>query len=230
MTNPEFSSAFDLYFNNITSNQAPGLDEYEKSEFLTAAQEQLVRGAYNGSLTGVPFEVTEEVRRSLSNLVDTKVLTPIKSDLPTSLKDASSYIAQLDFDKVLFIVYEEATLADNSLGCASNNIASVVPTTHDAFKKTVRNPFRGPNEDRVLRLDVQQESNNIELISKYKIGSYLVRYIRKPRPIILEDLVGISIDGQTEASECELPTQVHRYILDLAVKIAKQTWLSNQNN
>lgn len=33
--NQEFSDEFDVLYNNISSNQAPGLDEYEKSLFLT---------------------------------------------------------------------------------------------------------------------------------------------------------------------------------------------------
>lgn len=33
----EFSDEFDVLFNNISSNQAPGLDQYEKSLFLTRA-------------------------------------------------------------------------------------------------------------------------------------------------------------------------------------------------
>lgn len=43
MTTQEFSNEFDVLYNNIMSNQAPGLDEYEKSIFLTKAQEELVR-------------------------------------------------------------------------------------------------------------------------------------------------------------------------------------------
>ena len=43
MTNEEFSNEFDVLYNSITSNQAPGLDEYEKSVFLTKAQSQLVK-------------------------------------------------------------------------------------------------------------------------------------------------------------------------------------------
>ena len=39
----EFSAEFDILYNNITSNIAPGLTEYEKSVFLTQAQEQLVK-------------------------------------------------------------------------------------------------------------------------------------------------------------------------------------------
>ena len=42
MNHLEFSSEFDILYNNIMSNTAPGLDEYEKSVFLTQAQEQLI--------------------------------------------------------------------------------------------------------------------------------------------------------------------------------------------
>ena len=43
MTNPEMSNEFDILYNNITSNQAPGLDEYEKSVFLTKAQDEIIK-------------------------------------------------------------------------------------------------------------------------------------------------------------------------------------------
>lgn len=43
MTCEEFSNEFDLLYNNIMSNQAPGLDEYEKSVFLTRAQDDIVK-------------------------------------------------------------------------------------------------------------------------------------------------------------------------------------------
>lgn len=35
MNNKEFSREFDILYNNIMSNSAPGLNEYEKSVFLT---------------------------------------------------------------------------------------------------------------------------------------------------------------------------------------------------
>ena len=47
MTTQEFTDQFDILYNNITSNQAPGLDEYEKSVFLTIAQDDIVKGYYN---------------------------------------------------------------------------------------------------------------------------------------------------------------------------------------
>ena len=48
MTTQEFSPEFDLLYNNISSNQAPGLTEYEKSIFLTQAQEEIALGLYGG--------------------------------------------------------------------------------------------------------------------------------------------------------------------------------------
>lgn len=53
MTVKEFSSEFDVLYNSITSNQAPSLDEYEKSVFLTKAQEELVRAYFNKSLNKI---------------------------------------------------------------------------------------------------------------------------------------------------------------------------------
>ena len=76
MTLQEFNTNFDLLYNNIASNQAPGLDEYEKSVFLTKAQEELVISLYDGrNSSGESFENTEEARRSLSSLVKTYTTT-----------------------------------------------------------------------------------------------------------------------------------------------------------
>ena len=47
MSPEEFSEQFDIYYNNITSNQAPGLNEYEKSVFLTQAQYEVVLAYLN---------------------------------------------------------------------------------------------------------------------------------------------------------------------------------------
>ena len=43
----EFSDRFDILYNNITSNQAPGLTEHEKSIFLTKAQDEVLKNYFN---------------------------------------------------------------------------------------------------------------------------------------------------------------------------------------
>lgn len=47
MNNNEFSNQFDVLYNNIMSNEAPGLNEYEKSVFLTKAQDEIVKNHFN---------------------------------------------------------------------------------------------------------------------------------------------------------------------------------------
>ena len=73
MTNQEFSDQFDLLY-NITSNQAPGLDEYEKSVFLTTAQE--VIKAYFRPTTN---KVQEGYDDSSTRQVDFSNITRIKT-------------------------------------------------------------------------------------------------------------------------------------------------------
>lgn len=53
MTPEEMSNEFDVLYNNITSNQAPGLDEYEKSLFLTKAQDEIIKAYFNPKLNKV---------------------------------------------------------------------------------------------------------------------------------------------------------------------------------
>ena len=64
----EWSLQFDLLYQNITSNKAPGLNKYEKSLFLTSAEYVIAMQIYNGSL-GRSFESTEDATVYLSNLV-----------------------------------------------------------------------------------------------------------------------------------------------------------------
>ena len=48
MTVQELSHEFDLLYNNLSSNSAPGLTEYEKSRLLTTAQEQVLSAIIGG--------------------------------------------------------------------------------------------------------------------------------------------------------------------------------------
>ena len=59
------------------------------------------------------------------------------------------------------------------------------------------------------------------------VDSYTkLRYLKYPKPIILTDLSvafpseGLSIDGETAQSNCELNESLHREILDRAVELA----------
>ena len=218
MTNKEFSDGFSTLLNSFGITPNITLDEYEKSTFLTNAQEQLIIDIYSGRniIYGKSFEQTEEIRRYLSNLVETyETSTKVTGKLGLS-KDSVFFEIPQD---TWFITYEVAFLKDSRLGCLDGIEASVVPLPQDDLYRAKDNPFRGPSKDRVLRLDIK--SDLAELISKYNVDKYLMRYISQPTPIILEDLPdGLSINGVSTESECELNPVVHRAILERAVQLA----------
>ena len=179
---------------------------------------------YNGKNPfGDSFERTEEIRRYLSNLIKTAVI-PNRVSGQNGLSKSSVFF-QLPED-LWFITYESLNLSDNSLGCKNKESISVIPITQDDYHRLKNNPFRNSNERRALRLD---SSNSIvEIISKYNIESYLVRYIARPAPIILTPLTGgLSVNGETKKTECELNPVLHRTILEKAVELALRSKVPN---
>lgn len=223
MTLQEFSDEFDVLLNSFNEPSMPmgispqtlyKLDEYEKSIFLTEAQEALVKGLYTGKITGESLERTEELRRELDALIVT--CTP-EATTGTGVSN-NSYFFQLP-DDLWYITYEAVDLGDNAY-CSGDSVMRVVPMLQDDWHRAKNNPFRQPNKRKAVRLD--SGSKVVEIISAYPIVSYLVRYLRKPNPIILTDLESLqAIDGITKQTDCELSTLLHRPILEAAVQLAK---------
>lgn len=244
MTIPEFSSKFDVLLNSYNfppefgdTNPKfnPALNEYEKSVFLTEAEREIFVSLYTGrDITEGGFEVTEENRRYLDTLVESKSYTPSSSYNDEYKASSNSVVVTLDKD-VAFITMEQVTY-DSEDACLDKFRAKVYPVTQDEFARVKDNPFRGPTKYKVLRLDIDQ--NKVELIPAegYKIKKYLVRYLRKPNPIILTDLrgTGLTIDGDDEPStECEMDSMLHDAILRRAVVLAvnsKSLGMPSTNN
>lgn len=225
MTVREFSDSFDVLLNSLAYNTQFGqqnnpmtvsLDEYEKSVLLTKAQHDVVEALYEGTLQNDSFEETETLRRSLDSLIVTEYPEQV-SDL-TGLS-SNSVFYKLN-DNLWWITYESVKLSSGAY-CDSSTL-EVIPVRQDEYHKMRQNPFKQPNERRVLRLDCG--NNIVELISEYPISEYLVRYVKKPQPIILVSLEGtdLTIDGLQTVSECELNTLLHKTILDRAVQLAQQ--------
>lgn len=220
----EFSDEFDILLNSYSTTPPYGdenklditLNEYEKSVFLTKAQDDIVIELYTGkNQFGDSFEKTEEIRRYLSDLVKTVELSEKLTGYTGVSK--SSMFFKLPED-VWFITYESATLKDERLGCLDGEEATIVPVTQDEYYRIAKNPFRGPSKGRAVRLDIGD--GVIEIISDYNIDKYLVRYLSRPKPIVLEDLSELSVNGVKVRTECELNPVIHRAILERAVRLA----------
>lgn len=212
MTLQEFSIEFDLLYDNISSNQAPGLTEYEKSVFLTQAQDALILDLYKGT-AGDSFESTEEVTRYLNTLVKSY----------TYDKNSMSHDIEYGVHKY------ELTLQPNTLfvildyGIIRNKAAKVIATPHDKLLKNINNPFK----QEIIRIS---EDSKIILYSKSsELTEYIVKYLITPTPIILKGALeeGLTIGGYTTSEmDCVLPEVLHRQILLRAVQMAKTVWQS----
>lgn len=227
----EFSSGFDTQLNSFahtaqfgdaSSNADIVCDEYEKSVFLTKAQEEIVLGLYNGrNPLGESFEQTEELRRYLSNLIEEAEINPItnSSGKPIGVAESKSYFFTLPDDPPVWVITYEAVIISNGI-CEETTSLEVVPTKQDEYHRLKKNPFRGANDHRALRLDLS--NNNVEIVSEYTVTKYYIRYLRRLNPIILTNLDDNDIGGKTTATACELPDILHQKILERAVALAYQ--------
>ena len=103
MINQEFSDQFDVLYNNITSNQAPGLDEFEKSVFLTKAQDEIVKAYFNPRLNKPQegFDDNEKRQIDFSMIMRTKTYSSFTAAMFDN-KSNSKRVA-LDKDIMMFI-------------------------------------------------------------------------------------------------------------------------------
>lgn len=221
----ELSNLFDTLLQPYITKDNSGkqntlaFDEYEKSTFLTKAQEQIILELYQ------ELEQSEENRKYLSNLIKTGNYVPVGEQDETLINNTfKSYKVEIE-DSVLFMIYEQCTLSDEN-NCINNKIVSVVPTIHDDLDKVLKNPFKSPNSRKVIRLDFD---NKIELISKYSISNYKVRYLKRPNPIILVKLEDLNIDKKQEVSNGETNPILHERIVQRAVQLAVQSKVKSNN-
>jgi hypothetical protein len=237
MRRNDFSNGFDTLLNsfahsaqfgNANSQADIALDEYEKSLFLTQAQEEEVLSLYTGkNVNREAFEATEELRRYLSTLIKEAELSPITTSNGNFLGlESNSKFFTLPQD-LWFITFERVIITDGK--CEGSSSLDVYPVRQDEYHKIRKNPFRGANDRRALRLDLSE--GNVEIISKYGVTSYYVRYLRKLKPIVLTNLdVDVSINGVSIATDCELPEILHQRILERAVTLALMTKGIRTNN
>ena len=212
-TSEEWSVNFDLIYNNISSNQSPGLTEYEKSVFLTQAQEAVILDLYKG-ISGDAFETTEEVTRYLSSLVLTDELQQSKSNKENNIKTYSYYLP----DDVWFITYQSGNITIDDTNDIKRDVI-VVPSKQDSLFKDLNNPFKGPNKNKILSIS---EEEYITLYSKYDINKFYIKYLKRPNPIVLEDSE-YPISGVNDFN-VEIPESLHNQVLNQAVQFAKAVW------
>ena len=175
------------------------------------------------------FEETEELRRYLSDLIEEAELEPLSSTSGKPIGiDSKSKFFTLPED-LWFITYESVLLSEGK--CENHTTMEVVPVRQDEYHRIKKNPFRGANDRRALRLDLSE--GNVEIVCKYPVAEYYVRYLKKLKPIILVQLDDdTQLRGETTPMTSELPESLHLRILNRAVEMALQSrgYTREQNN
>ena len=233
MTTEEFSNSFDVQlaslieeanFGEQNSEVTVSLDEYEKSVFLTKAQGELILAYFEpgGNKLQEGFDDSIKRQYDFSSLI-------IAADLD-SYSDTST---QFDKRSQRFVTPSDMFLSINEqIVDSTGRIYTIVPISFVQYNRLMSKPYGYPIKRQAWRLIVGKTSDNVqiyEVIGRFKGDiSYCVRYVKRPQPIILVDLdevqEGLSIDGYSTVTECELPENMHAEILQRAVELAKASY------
>lgn len=158
MTIEEMSNQFDVYYNNITSNQAPGLDEYEKSVFLTKAQNELVKAYFSPALnkTQNGFDDSPIRQADFSTIINNCTLSKITSPLKCFDKRATAYELPAD----LFICLNEQLF--------SGSVPyTVVPITFVDYNRLMSKPYKYPLKYQAWRMITKNTTvDSVESVKK----------------------------------------------------------------
>ena len=229
MTTQEFSNEFDVLYNNIMSNQAPGLDEYEKSVFLTKAQLEILKNYFNpkGNKYGQGFD--ENAKRQ----IDFSTLITVTK--PTEYSPSGGYV-KFDDRSQLYKMPQDILLMLNETGINTvdgvKRLISIIPMNYEEYARLMSKPWNQHLKNQGRRLF--QSTCGVDFISevfiKYNITltDSKIRYVKRPKPIILANLAdeysNVSIEGLNTVTECELDPILHPEILQRAVELAKSAY------
>lgn len=237
-------------FGQTHSGYSIELDEYEKSILLTQAQDIVVKSYFDRTLNPQAQGFDDSARRQIdfSELIKVAELSEVNGDDEPDFKyDDRSKLYKMPTESmdgverfsVLFILNEKFIVNRTPSGGAKTQRSFiVVPINYLEYDRLMSKPFGQPLKKQAWRLF--QNKSGLDLISEIipvsgvtnlesgvtKEFKYKIRYVKRPRPIILANLAsgeysgGLEIDGYSKITECELNPIIHMDILIKAVELA----------
>lgn len=156
MTTQEFSNEFDVLYNNIMSNQAPGLDEYEKSVFLTKAQEELVRDYFNSRnvKNAQGFDDSQKRQYDFSTLLSGAELYDCADNIKAlAASNLIMFNPIFDNRSRVYLAPSDLFLAINeSIEDSAKRRYSVLPISYDEYNRLMSKPYGFPLKRQAWRI------------------------------------------------------------------------------
>ena len=171
MTISEFSNQFDVLYNNITSNQAPGLNEYEKSVFLTKAQDEVVKNHFlpnsKGNTLQEGFDGNAKRQVDFSMLMRTVIGTSVTASVNIHFASNAGYYAMPS--DVLLYINEVLKVKRNGI---DTNL-TVIPINFDEYNRLMSKPFKRPLKHQAWRLITAGAASSYTFTNYQAIASIL---------------------------------------------------------
>lgn len=248
MTSKELSLEFDRLYDDATLS-SPGVNEYEKSVFLTMAQNKII-DKY------IPLiEANTSVMEILSSLLKYKNIDANEgSETGALIKPSMDPFYKIDS----YIFKKPSNIYKLLYGQleTDKDIVQVSPISYDVVAKTINNPFRansnsrawlvyGTKDDYIINPDTVVETATIidDAVNYFEVlyggdntpTKYSIRYVSIPKPIITTDFesdpeisgMGLTIDGLNKVSESSLSSVAHDEIIRKAVELAVLAYREN---
>ena len=246
MTTQEFSDSFSTLLNSYNTQAEFGdqasrreivLDEYEKSVLLTQAQDIIVKSYYDRTLNaqGQGFDDTSRRQADFSSLITVAELSTYSAPSGSVKYDNRGIFFQLPTTSgntpAVLMIQNEKLLQMESTTVVKEYV--IKPISYAEYDRQMSKAYGKPLKRQAWRLfqnpnsgfDIISEVIPRETLANGQSWKYRVRYVRRPKPIILESLVGtgLTIDGIDAKTECELNPILHVDILNKAVELAIAT-------
>ena len=204
MTIAQAHLEFKFRLDKLDALNYPNFLPEEIDLILNNAQERIVKQRYGiNNLKRQSFEETQKRIEDLKNITVNDVLLPLAYSVDNI--DVNARFLNLPTDH-WFTVQERCNITCNICGQNVTELVEVVPANHSEISKVLKDPFKKPNNEKVLRLMAE---GKVELISNCTIVNYRLRYVKKPRTVSLSGNITF-----------ELSEHLHSEIVDEAVKIA----------
>ncbi len=237
MINKELSLEFDILFNNIMSGIAPGINDYEKSVFLTKGQEEIIKNYLNplGNKYAEGLDDSKKRFTDFSGLIKTEEISTLTTPVASIDRRAVTFALPTD----AFVLLNEVLQGTDKE--AKTRDFQIIPISYLEYTRLMSRPYKEPLKGQAWKITTEGSTvahSTIIPNSSITSSKYIVRYIKRPNPIILRDLSEIEFEEGLEAdflsinnirvkTECELNPEIHREILDRAVELAKVSYIDN---
>ncbi len=229
MTTLEMIQSFKIGMDKVNALSNPSFEPEEILFFLNKAKDRFEENLYLGrNSLREAYDQTERNRKALAKLTknwSTGVIGGVspfgeyfyiqhpfegtKVDLPVDNKFVlrEYCVVQYPTDSDCFTAIELPIWLEEQGQKITYQNAKILPITavrHNDLEHLLQDPFIKPDNNNLLRIDVEDSSHVIIHATNYEIVAYVLQYLRSSATITL-------------AADYELPDWTHQKVVDMAV-------------